>query len=651
MINCYKNILWLFFSLMLPIVCLVLVEFGLRCAGYGIDLDNLFLTTPDGQYLYMNKDISKRYFTASQATTGNIEFFKKKKDANTIRMFVLGESAALGFPYPNNISFQRMLKYELQKNNPQKNIEIINLSLTAINSYTFYDFGKELAKYQPDAILIYGGHNEYYGALGIASANTFGNNPFIVRTIIRLRQTRLVQLLEQITHAFKGDGIDKQSDNLMRYVVKNQLIKYQSDIFNKGIEQFEHNMYDLTSLFSKENIPVFWSTVSTNLKDQYPFRSIVSEKTDSTTYYNLLQTARQSFDNGDIKAAESILTLLYNRDPSNADCAFLMGKVKLESGENEQAYNYFNDAKQKDGLRFRAPDEINEIIHRLAGKFKNIYRVDSEAGFRTESAYHIPGYKLLLEHVHPTIEGHRLIAKCFLRELSKSGFFMKKNMNEYTVTEKSLSTFPVLEFDSLAGAYSCARLKQGFPFFETGNDTIKTETPIEKLSMQYVYEKNWYKSMESLYKYAISAKDYQLVLNLLRVRILDNQYDPSFYTSAGDVCTVMHRYEEALEYYRKSFSLHKTFPCVKEIISVALRLDRPEIAVYYMEYAIANNQSSMNFRVLKNYCLEIIRYKKLLESTPSDEIYKKVGEIYLQIGNTEAAGLYLNRKLVSSSIK
>ena len=102
-----------------------------------------FLQTANGKYLYLNKNISRRYFTQSQATNGNVEFFRKKKQKNTFRIFVLGESAAMGFPYPNNISFQRMLKYQLQKTNPDKDIEIINLALTAINSYTFYDFAQD----------------------------------------------------------------------------------------------------------------------------------------------------------------------------------------------------------------------------------------------------------------------------------------------------------------------------------------------------------------------------------------------------------------------------------------------------------------------------------------------------------------------------
>lgn len=638
-----KTLYWIFFSLLAPVMILILTETALRWGNYGTNLNDLFLSTPDGQYLYMNKDISKRYFTISQATTGNIEFFKKKKDANTIRMFVLGESAALGFPYPNNISFQRMLKYELQKANPQKNIEIINLSLTAINSYTFYDFGKELPAYEPDAILIYGGHNEYYGALGVGSTSTFGNNPSVIRTIIRLRQTKLVQLLERIGNALKPATDQENSDNLMKYVVKNQLIKYQGPTFYRGVSQFERNMRDLLTILKKENIPVFWSTVGTNLKDQYPFRSIINEKTDSVSFNKTLGLARSYFEQGRVEPADSLLTQLYQTDPANADCAYLWGKIKLAQGKKEQAFNRFNEAKQKDGLRFRAPDEMNDVVQQLSRQFKNVHKVEAERDFRNESTDSIPGYKLLLEHVHPTIEGHRLIAKSFLREFEKSGFFHDKGMNNYIISENSLKSFPVLEFDSLVGAYSCARLKQGFPFYEKGGDTIKTETPVQKLSMQYTKEKNWYKSMESLYKYAVSAKDYPLALDIMRVRILDNEYDPVFYTSAGDICTVMRDYESALVYYRKSFLLHKTFPCAKEIISVSLRIDKPEIAVQYMEYAIANNQTAMNFRQLKDVCMEIIQYKKQLNESPSKDICHKIAAIYTQIGNSEAADLYRNK--------
>lgn len=110
-----KYLLMIGIYLFLSLLFLIGIECGLRAFGYGVDLDHLFLQTANGKYLYLNKNISRRYFTQSQATNGNVEFFRKKKQKNTFRIFVLGESAAMGFPYPNNISFQRMLKYQLIK--------------------------------------------------------------------------------------------------------------------------------------------------------------------------------------------------------------------------------------------------------------------------------------------------------------------------------------------------------------------------------------------------------------------------------------------------------------------------------------------------------------------------------------------------------
>lgn len=639
-----KDLYWLVFSLLMPLVILGSIEMGLRYARYGVNLDDLFLTTPDGRYLYMNKDISKRYFTRSQATTGNVEFFKKVKDARTFRLFVLGESAALGFPYPNNISFQRMLKYALQQANPDKDIEIINLSLTAINSYTFYDFGKELARYRPDALLIYGGHNEYYGALGVGSTNTFGSNRAFVRTVIRLRQTKLVQLLENLIDEIKPAGSSAMTDNLMKYVVKEQLIGYESPLFYRGIDQFRENLRDLLMLWEKQQIPVFCSTVATNLKDQYPFKSILKASTDSATYYNRLETARHLFHQGELASADSLLASLHQEDASNADCAYTWGQVKLATGDSTSAFSLLNEAKQKDALRFRAPDEINETVRELSSHYPNVRIVEAEQAFKEESAQGIPGKELLLEHVHPTIQGHRLIAHAFLQTLQNTDLLQKKGITSPQDTRTCFSTFPALPFDSLAGEYACHQLKKGFPFYETGHDSLPIHTPVQALALQYVKEKNWYKSMDQLYKYAVSAKDYPLALDVMRVRMTDNEYDPAFYNSAGEISVILHRYDEALTYYRKSFFLHNTFASAREIIATALRNDQPDVALIYMEYAIANNQSEMDFRLLKEYCTRLIRYKKEAGEAPSREVYREIAALYTSMGNTEVAELYSRKQ-------
>src|SRR5579859_3968163 len=85
--------------------------------------------------------------------------------------------------------------------NTGKKIEIINVSLTAVNSYTVLGFAREVVKQEPDAVLIYTGHNEFYGALGVASTSRLGSTPWLINTLLWLRQWRLFQLLTRIFHA------------------------------------------------------------------------------------------------------------------------------------------------------------------------------------------------------------------------------------------------------------------------------------------------------------------------------------------------------------------------------------------------------------------------------------------------------------------
>ncbi len=149
--------LWLFrlIALLIPFLFLFLLEVVLRLCNYGYDYSLFKTDSSDKNYYVMNPDASKKYFqNQTIATTGNEEIFKKIKDSNTVRIFVLGESTTIGYPYFHNGSFHRFLLYRLTHTMPDKNFEIINVSLTAVNSYTILGFAKQLINYQPDAVLI-----------------------------------------------------------------------------------------------------------------------------------------------------------------------------------------------------------------------------------------------------------------------------------------------------------------------------------------------------------------------------------------------------------------------------------------------------------------------------------------------------------------
>jgi hypothetical protein len=279
-----KKRLFLFkiLAVLLPLMLLALLEMALRLFGYGHDL-SLFIKDPDRKgYLVMNKYASEKYFSRQQnATIGNYEPFSEKKAPGVFRIFVLGESTTIGYPYMHNGSFHRWLQYRLIHTFPDKDFEVINLALTAVNSYTVLDFGKNVVDYEPDAVLIYAGHNEYYGALGAGSAGSFGHKPFLIKLLIRLRKLRLVQLISNalsgIADLVSGEKPDLR-ENLMKRMAEDQQIPYDGEKYEAGIEQFRSNMDELCHLFSDQKIPVLLSNLVSNEKDLKPLMSVAGQR-------------------------------------------------------------------------------------------------------------------------------------------------------------------------------------------------------------------------------------------------------------------------------------------------------------------------------------------------------------------------------------
>src|SRR6201985_1463478 len=171
-----KSFIFKTVAILLPFLILFLVEISLRVFHYGNDLELFIEARNHPGFLVLNPVASKKYFiNEAYAPTGNSELFKKNKDDSTLRIFILGESTTAGYPYFHNGSFHRWLQFRLMHEHPELHFEVIKVPLTAFNSYTVLDFGREVLQYQPDAVLVYTGHNEYYGALGIGSTTHIAN--------------------------------------------------------------------------------------------------------------------------------------------------------------------------------------------------------------------------------------------------------------------------------------------------------------------------------------------------------------------------------------------------------------------------------------------------------------------------------------------
>ncbi len=346
-----KNPFWFYVVLIaIPFVFIISLEVLLRYFDYGYDF-RYFKQASEyySDKYFANTDLPRKYFFNIKATPSVVpDGFDIEKKNNAFRIFVLGESSAAGWPYVPNASFPRHIKRKLELLYPENTIEVINLGISAINSYTLRDLSFGVAEMHPDLVLIYTGHNEYYGALGVGSSVNIGYSRSLVNTYLTLRNFRTTQFLQNLISGVIGifNSADSKNNDrketLMSRMIGESLIPYNSDMFNNGIDQFKGNMDDILKLFSDKNIPVVIGNLTFNAKDQKPFVSVKSEK-------NL-----------------------------SADEIYLNAQKEYQLGNFEIAKQLFNQAKEFDALRFRAPQKINDAIYDLAKKYNlSVVNIDS----------------------------------------------------------------------------------------------------------------------------------------------------------------------------------------------------------------------------------------------------------------------------------
>jgi tetratricopeptide (TPR) repeat protein len=636
---------------LLPVLLLVLIELSLRAFHYGNNLE-LFIDAPDkSDYLVLNPAAARRYFiNPALAPSGNTELFKKSKDISTIRIFVLGESTTIGYPYFHNGSFHRWLLYRLMHEYPDKGFEIINLSLTAVNSYTVLGFARELVKYQPDAVLIYSGHNEYYGTLGVGSTSSVGSNSGIIKWMLVLRKLRIVQWVTNIFEHIKSPAdLNKEygGQTLMQKMVADQKIPYGSVVFKKGIDQFNSNMNETLDLFNKNGIPVFISNLVSNEMDLKPFVSIPPDSMKLPGFIKNFKEGVIAIRNGDSVQANRLFESANEIYNGHALCNYYLGKLAYGRGNYEKAKIYFIRAKDLDGLRFRAPTEINDAIKKLCAKYSTAHFVDTKAAFDSGSANHIIGNGLMLEHVHPNLTGYAIISDAFYQSL-KSQRIIPETKDSEMGFQELIRTMPITKIDSLLGVYRISNLKRSWPFNEAlSSDSPKVISEEEKLAYSIVNEHRlWPGALDELYNYYLDSKDLTKARIIMESMVLEHPTDTYFYVKTANLYGKMGYYEDAAFYFTRAFAISPSFEFARTLFVIYLKIDEPNNALPYLNYAIQNNTSNLNLLPVRKYTGEIIDLQKSMAGDSSNlPVLNLIAAKYMTMGNKEGASKYLEKIL------
>ena len=140
--------------ILIPILFIGILEISLQLFNYGYDTRTWIEVRPGR--LGLNPDLARRYFYNTKSVPESIQdTFLKDKPDNTFRVFVLGGSSAAGYPFMPLGSFSRYIRKRLEIMYPKSKIEVVNVALTAVNTYTIRDILPDVLSEKPDLILIY----------------------------------------------------------------------------------------------------------------------------------------------------------------------------------------------------------------------------------------------------------------------------------------------------------------------------------------------------------------------------------------------------------------------------------------------------------------------------------------------------------------
>jgi tetratricopeptide (TPR) repeat protein len=436
-----KNLIFSLIALLIPVLFFVLLEFGLRWSEYRGNTD-LFvkMESLDNRYKIANPNFAARYFFyTSVIPNAPAEAFLTEKPSNGFRIFVMGESSAAGYPYGFNGIFGRVVQDVLQDIMPDRHVEVITVAMSAINTYTLYDQVDEILAESPDAIMIYTGHNEFYGALGAGSNESLGSYPGFVRFYLEVQKyktflfarDKLTSLMKWIASTTSGSK-SNNSETLMQQVVRDQAITLDSPVYELGKRQFISNMNEILNRFNDADVPVFLGSLASNLKDHYPFESIPTDVHPPASV--VFEQAQEAYKQGDLREAKELFT--YARD--------------------------------LDALKFRATSAFNELIKEMAQK-PNVFYVPVEERLVSVSEDGIIGFDLMLEHLHPNAQGYFHIGMAFATAFKDAGFLGQSvDISRWRSDNSYVDRMYLSDFDHKVVEHRLRILTGNWPFVKSG---------------------------------------------------------------------------------------------------------------------------------------------------------------------------------------
>lgn len=381
----------------------------------------------------------------------NPQTFRLDKPKNGLRVFVIGGSSAYGFPWGAAEAFPRLLEDALKASLPDRVVEVVNAAGMSYGSHRLRVVAAEVLAYQPDLLVIYGGHNEFVETqieerLAAAVPKSIaGFRLILYRFRLTTVMMRLAALLGSATPAGSAPEGMSTGEMLGVDVVREEQVRTGALERARSCAIFSDNIAAILAQARERGVEVILCTVCANSRDWKPNQSFFDTAISASARAEVtrqLAAARRALEQDDVDAALRLLIRARGEAAgSYAEVDYLLGQVLERAERWDEARVAYAQARDNDAQPCRVVSCINDSIRRFA-KEEKIEVVDIEQAFEDASPHGLVGFGLIEDYVHPNRSGHRIIAHELWKRILDDGVGLPVREAKEEVFERTVGEAP-----------------------------------------------------------------------------------------------------------------------------------------------------------------------------------------------------------------
>ncbi len=426
-----RVILFRLAAILLGLAPFVLAELIFVALNWGHPNDQLDLYvefTGTKPLFVLSDDGERREIPLGRQSFFRPESFAARKADDEYRVFCLGGSTVQGRPYAIETSFTTWLELSLQTADPSRTWEVVNCGGVSYASYRLAPILDEVLDYKPDLVILYTGHNEFLEDRTYESVKR--PSPAFRAAWTIATRARIFNVAREVygrviypdPEPLKKDLLPEEVEARLDY--RGGLDKYHRDDTWRAnvVEHFRFNIHRIVSRCQQAGVPIWIVDPVCNLRDCPPFKSELRKdiRPEESERWEELRHEASEFYRSDMAKALGLLKEALTIDNQHAGLWYDVAKCHESIGQFELARGAYMRSKELDICPLRIIEPLREVLLEVAQVRKTpvipVYDL-----FVKQCEHGIPGGFLLVDHVHPSISGHQMVAELMIDEMIEQG--------------------------------------------------------------------------------------------------------------------------------------------------------------------------------------------------------------------------------------